>query len=150
MAVYVDDMRASFGNMTMCHMVADSRGELLAMADRIGVQRKWIQRAGTAHEHFDICLSKRALAVKNGAKKISMYELGLILGGKEGRMPEHFTRNTVSAAFWCAKCQSQTQHRIDDRRKGPCLECIVRLEKQHSAPKCEAERQGMLLFEEAV
>jgi hypothetical protein len=46
-------------------------------------------------------------------------------------MPEHFTRSTVSAAFYCKKCERVTQHRIDDRRKGPCLDCIARLERQH-------------------
>lgn len=46
-------------------------------------------------------------------------------------MTQHFTRNTVSAAFWCGICCRQTQHRIDDRRKGPCLECIARRERQH-------------------
>jgi hypothetical protein len=50
-------------------------------------------------------------------------------------MPEHFTRSTVSAAFYCKKCERETQHRIDDRRKGPCLECMARLERQHEAPK---------------
>lgn len=48
-------------------------------------------------------------------------------------MPEHFTRSTVSAAFWCGKCQKSTQHRIDDRRKGPCLECMARLESQQDS-----------------
>jgi hypothetical protein len=74
--VYVDDMRAPFGRLVMCHMVADSSEELLAMADKIGVQRKWIQKAGTYREHFDICLAKRALAVKNGAVEITLKELG--------------------------------------------------------------------------
>jgi hypothetical protein len=66
-SVYVDDMRAPFGRMLMCHMTADTTEELLSMADRIGVARKWIQHAGTWKEHFDIALSKRALAVKFGA-----------------------------------------------------------------------------------
>jgi hypothetical protein len=47
-------------------------------------------------------------------------------------MSEHYTRNTVSAAHWCGKCQKRTQHRIDDRRIGPCLECIAKLEAQHA------------------
>lgn len=47
-------------------------------------------------------------------------------------MSEHFSRSTVSASFYCPKCGKSTQHRIDDRRKGPCLECIARLEKQHA------------------
>lgn len=75
MAVYVDNMRAAFGRMTMCHMIADSTDELLAMADAIGVQRKWIQDAGTHLEHFDICLSKRARAVKAGAKELTLRNL---------------------------------------------------------------------------
>lgn len=79
MSVYVDNMRAAFGRMTMCHMVADSTEELLAMADTIGVQRKWLQDAGTRREHFDIALSKRALAVKAGAKEITMHQLSHFL-----------------------------------------------------------------------
>lgn len=82
MAVYVDNMRASFGRMKMCHMVADSREELLAMADRIKVARRWLQKPGTSHEHFDICLSKRKLAVEAGAIEVSMLELGRILRAK--------------------------------------------------------------------
>ena len=79
MSVYVDDMRASFGRMTMCHIVADSTEELLAMAGRIGVQRKWIQCRGTSREHFDIAMSKRRLAVAAGAVEIDRRELGRIL-----------------------------------------------------------------------
>lgn len=75
MAVYVDDMRANFGRMTMCHMIADSTTELLAMADRIGVQRKWLQKPGTHQEHFDICLAKRAQAVAAGAVELTQREL---------------------------------------------------------------------------
>jgi Protein of unknown function (DUF4031) len=78
-SVYVDDMKAQFGSLVMCHMIADSHDELIAMADIIKVQRKWIQKEGTIYEHFDICLSKRALAVKYGAKQITMMELGRIL-----------------------------------------------------------------------
>lgn len=76
MTVYVDDMRARFGRMIMCHMMADTREELLAMADRIGVARKWIQQSGTPGEHFDIALSKRALAVRHGAQEITWHEMG--------------------------------------------------------------------------
>jgi uncharacterized protein DUF4031 len=81
MAVYVDDMQAPFQSvpwhrpMVMCHMIADSHEELVEMADRIGVQQKWIQKVGTTHEHFDICLSKRKLAVRAGAVEISWREL---------------------------------------------------------------------------
>lgn len=74
MAVYVDDMRAPFGRMVMCHMIADTRAELDQMADRIGVARKWRQKSGTYGEHYDICQSKRALAVQLGATEITLRE----------------------------------------------------------------------------
>ncbi len=79
MAVYVDDMQAPFGRMKMCHMIADTTDELLAMADRIGVDRKWIQKTGTNNEHFDIAMSKRKLAVAAGAVEVTRLELGRIL-----------------------------------------------------------------------
>jgi len=67
----VDDMKAPFGRMVMCHMMADTSEELLQMADKIGVDRKWIQRPGQLGEHFDICKSKRALAIANGAQEVT-------------------------------------------------------------------------------
>lgn len=82
MAVYVDDMRAPLGRMVMCHMLADTTEELLAMADRIGVARRWLQKAGTPHEHFDIALSKRALAVRYGAEEINSSRLGRLIAIK--------------------------------------------------------------------
>lgn len=75
MSVYVDDMQAGFGRMVMCHMIADSREELDQMADKINVKRRWIQNAGTWSEHYDVCLSKRKLAVANGAIEVGMREL---------------------------------------------------------------------------
>jgi hypothetical protein len=75
MAVYVDDWRAEFRGMLMCHMMADTRDELLQMVDKIGVQRKWIQKQGTHYEHFDVCLSKRDAAIKAGALLIPSKDL---------------------------------------------------------------------------
>lgn len=89
MSVYVDDMEAPFGRMVMCHMLADTTDELLDMADKIGVARKWIQRRGTPGEHFDICMSKRALAVKLGAKEITWRQAGeIVIGRRRGRGQE--------------------------------------------------------------
>jgi len=76
--VYVDDFYKTgvkYGRMKMCHMIADTREELLAMARRIQVDDKWIQYANTPREHFDICLSKRKLAIQHGAIEINMREL---------------------------------------------------------------------------
>ena len=79
MSVYVDDMQATFGRMRMCHMIADTRAELLEMADRIGVDRRWLQAPGDPAEHFDVCLSKRAAALKAGAIEISSRQVGQMI-----------------------------------------------------------------------
>ena len=76
MAVYVDNMNAKVGRMIMCHMMADTTEELLTMADKIGVDRKWIQHAGTPKEHFDVAKVSRAKAVAAGAIEITMKEMG--------------------------------------------------------------------------
>lgn len=38
--VYVDNFESSYGRMIMCHMIADTKEELLEMVDKIGVARK--------------------------------------------------------------------------------------------------------------
>lgn len=77
MPVYVDNMKAAYGRMKMCHMVADSVAELLEMADKICVNRKWFQL--TSQPHFDISLSKRALAVANGAIEVDRHGLYVVM-----------------------------------------------------------------------
>lgn len=79
MAVYVDNMRARYGRMMMCHMLADTEEELHAMALQIGLPRRWHQFAGTPKSHYDTCLSKRALAVSLGAVEVSRTQVALIL-----------------------------------------------------------------------
>lgn len=81
MTIFVDDVAIPFGRMKMCHMWSGvtlvcgdaeaytfDRDELLAMADTIGVARKWLQQPPKASWlHFDICVTKKALAIKAGA-----------------------------------------------------------------------------------
>lgn len=71
MAVYVDDMRAEYGRMIMCHMIASTEDELHTMADKIGVARKWHQKPPKHTSHYDIALSKKALAIEYGAIEIT-------------------------------------------------------------------------------
>lgn len=75
MSVYVDNMRAQFGRMIMCHMIADTRVELDAMADTIGVARKWRQSSGNHGEHYDVSLSMKAKAIAAGAIEIDIRDL---------------------------------------------------------------------------
>lgn len=61
----------------MCHMLADSDEELHAMAARIGVARKWWQSPEkTSGSHYDIALSRRAMAVGLGAIEITWRQAG--------------------------------------------------------------------------
>lgn len=82
MAVYVDNMQARYGRMVMCHLLADTDEELQAMVDRIGVDRRWHQNAGRPNSHYDICLSKRALALKAGARAIDRRGVAALLKRK--------------------------------------------------------------------
>ncbi len=81
MPVYVDDMylypMGRFGRMKMSHMVADTIEELHAMADKIGVARKWVQKEhlGKGWVHYDIAMEKRTKAIEHGAIPITMKEL---------------------------------------------------------------------------
>jgi rRNA maturation endonuclease Nob1 len=95
-SVYVDGMRAPLGRMVMCHMIADTSEELLLMADRIGVDRKWLQDAGTDREHFDIALSKRRLAIQHGAIEIGMRDLAVKIRAKREKAKMN--------RFDCANC----------------------------------------------
>ena len=126
MAVYVDDMNAKFGRMIMCHMLADSTEELLDMADKIGVARKWIQKPGTPSEHFDVCKSAKAKAIANGAKQITLREAGqmrrerrraLVQHGVNCKKVEHLgggylhgedddTPHFVDNARYCGRCHT--------------------------------------------
>lgn len=80
MSVYVDQARNPFGRMQMCHMLADTRAELFAMADTIGVQRKWYQGFDKAScPHFDIAQSKRRLAVIAGAIEADRHVIAAVM-----------------------------------------------------------------------
>ncbi len=78
MTVYVDAARARFGRMIMCHMIADTDDELHAMAERIGVSRRWHQAPPKHRSHYDIALSKRALAIAAGAVAITWRQTGMM------------------------------------------------------------------------
>lgn len=110
MAVYVDDMRAPLkvGNRTyvMCHMIADSEDELRAMATAIGVQLRYHQYQGTYKSHFDIALSKRALAVKCGAQEITAHQVASMV-----------RRRSVNGALGSPDDAIEWRHQYSDELK---------------------------------
>ena len=97
MTVYVDDMQAPFGRMVMCHMIADNETELHAMADRIGIARKWYQG-----NHYDIALSKRRLAVAAGAVEITWRQCGLMVAVVKMGWPMPRPED-AEMVFWAAR-----------------------------------------------
>jgi hypothetical protein len=60
--------------MKMSHMIADTAAELHFMADAIGVQRRWFQ-AHASFPHYDVCETKRQLAIAKGAIEVSRENL---------------------------------------------------------------------------
>lgn len=80
MPVYVDDMHlypaGQFGRMKMSHLLADTDEELHAMADKIGVARRWHQAPPRHDSHYDIAMSKRAQALAHGAISITWRQAG--------------------------------------------------------------------------
>lgn len=66
-------------------------------------------------------------------------------------MPEHYTKNTLECTAWCAKCQRNTQHRVDGGRRGPCIDPkhpVQEFSKAQKAKleKLEKEKQNPRLF----
>lgn len=58
-----------------CHMMADTREELDAMADRLGLRRQWRQHSGRPTEHYDLRgAAKREAAIAAGAVAMSSRE----------------------------------------------------------------------------
>ncbi len=84
MTVYVDGERNGFGRMVMCHMLADTPEELHAMAFAIGMKRQWYQSPKKASfPHYDLSLTRRALAVAKGAKEITRQECAAVMRDKK-------------------------------------------------------------------
>jgi Protein of unknown function (DUF4031) len=91
MSVYVDNYFAQFGRMKMSHMIADSLEELHAMADQIGVARRWFQEQ-SSFPHYDVCKAKRELAIGLGA--IALEKRDFVMKMRELR--GHFCRHVVT------------------------------------------------------
>jgi hypothetical protein len=74
MTVWIDDMylypMGQFGRMKMSHMISDNEDELHAMAQKVGVAKKWYQK-----DHYDICMEKRLQAIAFGAVPITLKQL---------------------------------------------------------------------------
>lgn len=114
MVVYVGTIEYAFGRMVMFHMASPDLDALHKMADAIGINRKWFQNhqynnRDMMHPHYDICKSKKVLAIKKGAVEINDRELVKICFPKM-----HF-----------AICKERTHCGIEMEIEGPVLKCWV-------------------------
>jgi hypothetical protein len=64
-------------------MAADSLEELHKMADAVGLERRWFQDGHLPH--YDLCQSKKRLAIKQGAVRISTKDLIAVIRKMEDR-----------------------------------------------------------------
>jgi len=83
---YVDAAVWPYGRMMMCHLLADTVEELHAMADHLGVSRRWFQN--DRYPHYDICKAKRAIAVQLGATEISRREFVFLALAQSKNKPQ--------------------------------------------------------------
>jgi Protein of unknown function (DUF4031) len=61
-----------------CHLLADTRAELHAMADQLGMPRQFFQDHAWRW-HYDLPSHVRVQAVRLGAHEITMHEVGALL-----------------------------------------------------------------------
>lgn len=89
--VYVDDSRipATVGRIRgrWSHLFADSRDELHAFAQAIGLQRAWFQDDEAGLWHYDVTESKRRQAVRAGARAVTWREAVNIMRQRDGLPP---------------------------------------------------------------
>lgn len=77
MTILVDDIR-DWATGKWCHMGTDDltdKGleELHAMAQKIGLQRRWFQNK-PRYPHYDLRPTKRVLALQHGAEAVEPFE----------------------------------------------------------------------------
>ena len=82
MACYVDTVRAYPGAglrfAEYCHLLADTSEELHAMADAIGMPRRFFQDHPWRW-HYDLPSHLREHAVRLGAREVTMHDVGALL-----------------------------------------------------------------------
>jgi hypothetical protein len=86
---YVDSVRdypeAGLRHTRLCHLLADTREELHAMADELGIPRRFFQD----HQwrwHHDLPEQLRARAVQLGAVEVTMHEVGALLRARRAAL----------------------------------------------------------------
>jgi hypothetical protein len=88
MSVYVDSAIHHMRGQLMCHMFSPDLAELHAMADRLGMERRWFQDPATMRvswPHYDIEEDRRSLALDLGAIVCDRYQTVAMAAIIQGR-----------------------------------------------------------------
>jgi len=88
-ACYVDTVReypdAGLRHTRFCHLLADTRAELHAMAEALGVPHRYFQDHPWRWHH-DLPEHLRARAVELGAREVTMHEVGALLRRRKAEL----------------------------------------------------------------
>lgn len=68
------------------HLVADSHEELVQIGHRLRLSTAWMQKRGTAREHFDVTSAVRRRAIALGAFPVDYLGMQTVLQRKVNRM----------------------------------------------------------------
>jgi len=76
--IYVDDHKSTYGYLKMAgHLfsIPPDDAALIAFAEKLGLEPRWIQRAGTPFAHFDVTAGLRLAAIEIfGATPVTLME----------------------------------------------------------------------------
>jgi hypothetical protein len=88
-ACYVDTVRAypdaGLRHTRFCHLLADTREELQAMADQLGVPARFFQDHPWRWHH-DLPEPLRDRAIALGAREITLHEVGALLKARRATL----------------------------------------------------------------
>lgn len=89
MACYVDSVRsyphAGLRHTEFCHLLADTREELHAMADLLGIPARYFQDHPWRWHH-DLPAPLRPRAVALGAIEVTLHEVGALLRARKAAL----------------------------------------------------------------
>ncbi len=90
MTCYVDTVRsypdAGLRFTDYCHLLADTREELHAMADAVGMPR-WTFQDHPWRWHYDLPAHLRPAAIERGARAVLLHDVGALLRRRKAAMP---------------------------------------------------------------
>jgi hypothetical protein len=123
MTVYVDEIKdwsliakaRGLRYSHWCHLTADTEEELHAFAAKLGLRRSWFQKKSDRDYrwHYDIVPSKRAQAVRLGAREIDRRGLLPILDARRAALGmEPGTAVVERATSGGPPCGNNPNHRL--------------------------------------